>query len=40
VINYIETNKKIIKKILIVDDEPYNTIAFKLTLEGIANKMV
>ena len=39
-INHIETNKKFIKKILIVDDEPYNTMAFTHTLESIANKMV
>ena len=39
-INHIETNRKVIKKILIVDDEPYNTMAFTHTLESIANKMV
>jgi hypothetical protein len=36
-INNIDTNNKVIKKILIVDDEPYNTIAFTYTLKGIAN---
>ncbi len=40
IINHIESNKKVIKKILLVDDEPYNIMAFTHTLESIANNMV
>ena len=36
----IKIKKKVIKKILIVDDEPYNTMAFTHTIESIANNMV